>query len=134
MSERSFFLASLMMYGVSFMSSAAPSVIGRILVQSAFARSALAIAVVLFGCAIGAACLNQMTRRMALLVAAGVAPLHQLLVLRYLYRRFVERNGRHPQSASRFSPQADRQFASTNLLLGAVPYLLLAFIIAKLGR
>jgi hypothetical protein len=50
---------------------------------------------------------------MAFHVAAGIAPLHQVLLLRYLYGRFVERNGRPP-------------------FLGAVPYAVLALFLAKL--
>jgi hypothetical protein len=104
--------------------------IGRFLVQSAFVRSALVVAVVLFGFAIGGAYSNQMAPRMAIYIAAGVAPLHQLLLLRYLYRRFVERNGRNPQFVTRSSPQADKNFVFTNIILGAFPYLVLAFIFA----
>jgi hypothetical protein len=43
-----FFLVFFMMFGVSFLSSASP-LIGRFLVQSAFVRSVLVVAVVLFG-------------------------------------------------------------------------------------
>ena len=129
-----FFLVFFMMFGVSFLSSASPWV-GGLLVQSAFARIALAIAVVLFAFTIGAAYSNQMTPRMAFHIAAGVAPLHQLLLLRYLYRRFVERNGRNPQFVTRSSPQADKNFVTTNMFLGAFPYLFLGFVLAKLfGR
>ena len=129
-----FFLVFFMMFGVSFLSSASP-LIGRFLVQSAFARSALVIAVVLFGFAIGGAYSNQLTPRMAFYIAAGVVPLHQLLLLRYLYRRFVERNGRNPQFVTRSSPQADKNFVFTNMMLGAFPYLVLPLIFAKLlGR
>ena len=126
-----FFLVFFMMFGVSFLSSASP-LIGRFLVQSAFARSALVIAVVLFGFAIGGAYSNQMTTRMAIYIAAGVAPLHQLLLLRFLYGRFVERNGRNPQFVTRSSPQADKNFVLTNIMLGAFPYLVLAFIFAMI--
>ena len=126
-----FFLVFFMMFGVSFLSSASP-LIGRFLVQPPLARSALVIAVVLFGFAIGGAYLNQMTPRMAIYIAAGVAPLHQLLLLRYLYGRFVERNGRNPQFATRSSPQADKNFVFTNMLLGAFPYPVLAFIFAMI--
>jgi len=134
MRDPSFFLVWFGIFGVSLLSSACPW-IGRFLVQSAFARSALVIAVVLFGFAIGGAYSNQMTPRMVFYIAAGVAPLHQLLLLRYLYRRFVERNGRNPQSVGRGSPQADKNFAFTNIMLGAFPYLVLALIFAILvGR
>jgi hypothetical protein len=126
-----FFLVFFMMFGVSFLSSASPFV-GRFLVQSAFAICALVIAVVLFGIAIGGAYSNQMTPRMAIYIAAGVAPLHQLLLLRHLYGRFVERNGRNPQFVTRSSPQADKNFVFTNIMLGAFPYLALAFIFAMI--
>ena len=129
-----FFLVLFMMFGVSFLSSASP-LIGRFLVQSAFARSALVLAVVLFGFAIGGAYSNQVTPRLVFYIATGVAPLHQLLLLRYLYRRFVERNGRTPQFVTRSSPQADKNFVFTNIMLGAFPYLVLPLILAKLlGR
>ena len=124
-----FFLVFFMMFGVSFLSSASP-LIGRFLVQSAFARSALVIAVVLF--AIGGAYSSQMTPRRVVYIAAGVAPLHQLLLLRYLYGRFVERNGRNPQFVTRSSPQADKNFVFTNMMLGAFPYLLLTLIFAMI--
>jgi hypothetical protein len=52
---------------------------------------------------IGVAYSNEMTPRMAFLIAAGVAPLHQRLLLRYLYGRFIERNGRTPQFVGRAS-------------------------------
>lgn len=129
----------VMTIGVSLLSSASP-LVGRFLVQSSFARTALIIAVVLSGVAvlIGVVYSKDMTLRMAYLLAAGVAPLHQLLLLRYLYGRFIERNGRHPQPfVGRSSPQADRTFAVTNILLGAFPYLVLGLIIGsltKLGR
>jgi hypothetical protein len=139
MRDPSFFLVwFIMMFGVSLLSSASP-LVGRFLVQSAFARIALVIAVVLSGVAllIGVAYSNEMTPRKAFLIAAGIAPLHQLLLLRYLYGRFIERNGRTPQFVGRSSPQADKTFAVTNILLGAFPYLVLGLIIgslAKLGR
>jgi hypothetical protein len=137
MRDPSFFLVwFIMMFGVSLLSSALPPLVGRFLVQSAFARIALVIAVVLSGVAllIGVAYSNEMTPRKAFLLAAGVAPLHQLLLLRYLYGRFIERNGRTPQFVGRSSPQADRTFAVTNILLGAFPYLVLGLIIASLAK
>jgi len=123
------------MFGVSFLSSAVPMV-GRLLVQSSFAQIALAIAIGVSGFALfmAVAHLEEMTTLQALYVAAGVAPLHQLLLFRHLYRRFIEKHGRTPRSASRFSPQADRVFASTNMMLGALPYLVLASIIAYLAK
>ncbi len=133
MRDPSFFLAWLMMCALSLLSSAYPSV-GRFLVQSAFARSALVVAVVLLGFALFVAYSNEMTPLMAFYIAAGAAPLHQLLLLRYLYRRFIERNGRNPQFVTRGSPQADKRFATTNIMLGAFPYAVLALILAKLGR
>jgi len=139
MRDLTFFLVFLMMFGVSLLSSALPPLVGRFLVQSASARIALVVAVVLSGGAlsIGVAYSNEMTPRMAFLIAAGVAPLHQLLLLRYLSGRFIERNGRNPEFVGRSSPQADRTFAVTNILLGAFPYLVLGLILsslAKLGR
>jgi hypothetical protein len=131
MRDFSLFLAWCMMCAVSLLSSASP-LIGRVLVQSAFARSALVTAVVLFGLALSAAYSNDMTPLMAFYIAAGIAPLHQLLLLRYLYGRFVERNGRNPQFVTRSSPQADKTFAVTNILLGAFPYAVLALFLAKL--
>jgi len=123
------------MFGISFLSSAVPMV-GRLLVQSSFAQIALAIAIGVSGFALfmAVAHLEEMTTLQALYVAAGVAPLHQLLLFRHLYRRFIEKHGRTPRSASRFSPQADRVFASTNMMLGALPYLVLAGIIAYLAK
>ena len=130
MSELEFFLVCSMICAVSVLGSAWP-LIGRFLVQSAFASSALVIAVVLLGFALGGAYSYQMTTRLAFYVAAGVAPLHQLLLLRYLYRRFVERNGRNPQFVTRGSPQPDRIFFTTNVMLGVIPYAVLALILAK---
>jgi len=110
--------------------------VGRLLVQSSFAQIALAIAIGVSGFALfmAVAHLEEMTTLQALYVAAGVAPLHQLLLFRHLYRRFIEKHGRAPRSASRFSPQADRVFASSNMMLGALPYLVLAGIIAYLAK
>jgi hypothetical protein len=85
-----------------------------------------------FACALIAAISNQMNTRLALLLAAGVAPLHQLLLRRFLYQRFIEANGRPPQSASRLAPQADRTFAVSNVVFGVLPYAVLALIFAKL--
>lgn len=133
MSELEFFLVCSMICAVSLLGSACP-LIGRFLVQSAFASSALVIAVVLFGFALGGAYSYQMTPRLAFYVAAGVAPLHQLLLLRYLYQRFVKRNGRNPQFVTRGSPQADRIFFTTNVMLGVIPYAVLALIFAKPGH
>ncbi len=135
MRDLSFSLVWFMVFGVSLLSSASP-LVGRVLVQSAFARIALVIAVVLSGVAllIGVAYSSEMTPLMAFCIAAGVAPLHQLLLLRYLYGRFIERNGRNPQFVSRSSPQADKTFAITNILLGAFPYAVLALIIANLAK
>lgn len=124
----------IMISGVSLLSSASP-LVGRFLVQSSFARLALVIAVVLSGFALltGIVYSNAMTPRMAYVLAAGAAPLHQLLLLRHLYGRFIERNGRHPQPfVGRSSPHADRTFAVTNILLGAFPYLVLGLIIGSL--
>ena len=121
-----------MMFAVSFLSSAFP-LIGRFLVQSASARGALVIAVVLFGFAISGAYSNQMTPHMVVYIAAEVAPLHLLLLLRYLYGSFVERNGRNPQFVSRSQAQVDKNFVFTNLMLGVFPYLVLGFIFAKLS-
>jgi hypothetical protein len=75
-----------------------------------------------------------MSTRLALIVAAGVAPLHQLLLLRFLYKRFIEANGRPPQSASRLAPQADRAFAVLNVVFGVFPYGVFALFIAKSGH
>jgi hypothetical protein len=136
MRDPSFFLVwFIMMFGVSLLSSASP-LVGRFLVRSTFAGTALVIAVVLSGLALltGAAYSNEMTPRKVFLFAAGVAPLHQLLLLRYLYGRFIERNGRTPQFVGRSSPQADRTFAVTNILLGAFPYLVLGLIIGSLAK
>ena len=126
-----FTLTWIMMFGVSFLSSAVP-IVGRVLVQSAFARVALAIAVALVGSALlmTVAHLGELTPLKTLYAAAGVAPLHQLLLFLHLYARFIGKHGRAPQSAGRTSPQADRAFASTNMMLGALPDLVLAFIIA----
>jgi hypothetical protein len=136
MRDPSFFLVwFIMMFGVSLLSSASP-LVGRFLVRSTFAGTALVIAVVLSGLALltGAAYSNEMTPRKVFLFAAGVAPLLQLLLLRYLYGRFIERNGRTPQFVGRSSPQADRTFAVTNILLGAFPYLVLGLIIGSLAK
>jgi len=73
-----------------------------------------------------------MTPRRVVYIAAGMAPLPQLLLLRYLYGRFVERNGRNPQFVTRSSPQADKTFVFTNMMLGAFPYLVLTFIFAMI--
>jgi hypothetical protein len=71
MRDLSFFLVWFMVFGVSLLSSAYP-LVGHFLVQFAFARIALVIAAVLSG--------------VALLIGVasprGVAPLHQLLLLR----------------------------------------------------
>lgn len=75
MRDPSIFLASFMICAVSLLGSAYP-LIGRFLVQSAFARYALVIAVVLFGFALVGAYSNEMTPHMAFYIAAGVAPLH----------------------------------------------------------
>jgi hypothetical protein len=135
MHDLSFMLIWIGMFGVSFLSSAVP-IVGRLLVQSSFAQIALAIAIGLSGFSLfmTVAHLNEMTALQMLYTVAGVAPLHQLLLFRHLYGRFIEKHGRTPQSASRFSPQADRAFASTNMLLGALPYLVLASVIAYLAK
>jgi len=136
MHDPSFALTWIAMFGVSFLSSAVPMV-GRLLVQSSFfAQVVLAIALGLSGFALfmAVAHLDEMTALQMLYTVAGVAPLHQLLLFRHLYSRFIEKHGRAPKSASRFSPQADRVFASTNMMLGALPYLVLAFVITYLAK
>jgi hypothetical protein len=135
MDSRSFALVWIAMLGVSFLSSAVPMV-GRFLVQSAFARIALGVAIALAGFTLIMTVLHlkAMTPIQFFYTAAGVAPLHQLLLFRHLYGRFVKEHGRAPRSASRFSPQADRAFASNNLTLGALPYLVIAFVIAYLAK
>ena len=130
-----FFAWFVVMFGVTMLSSALPWV-SRFLVESGFARLALAVAVALCASALlaGLAHASEMTPRLAYFLAAGVAPLHQLLLLRHLYGRFVERNGRPPRHTGRSSPRADRTFASTNMLLGAFPYLVLGLIIGSLAK
>ncbi len=130
-----FFFAWFMMCGLPLLSSAVP-IVGRILVQSAFAKIALAAAAVLFGFTLlmTVAYFKQMTALKVFYTAAGVAPLHHILLLRHLYKSFYKNHGRNPISASRFSPQADREFASTNMLLGAFPYFVLALVISYLAK
>jgi len=130
-----FFFAWFMMCGIPLISSAVP-IVGRILVQSAFAKIALVAAAVLFGFTllITIAYFKEMTALKVFYTAAGVAPLHHILLLRHLYKRFFKNHGRNPRAASRFSPKADRQFASTNMLLGAFPYFVIALIISYLAK
>ena len=135
MSETSFYLAWFMMCGIPLLSSAVP-MLGRLLVQSAFANVAIFIAQVLAGFTLlmTIAYFRDITALKVFYIAAGVAPLHHLLLLRHLYTRFIKEHGRNPGPASRFSPQADRKFASTNMFLGAVPYFVIALIISYFAK
>jgi len=124
-----------MMIGIPILSSAVP-ILGRFLVQSAFAKVAFVMAAALSGFTLlmTIAYFKDITALNTFYIAAGVAPLHHLLLLRHLYKRFIKEHGRNPGMASRFSPQADRKFASNNMLLGAFPYAVLALIISYLVR
>ncbi len=133
MSDALIFCFSFSTCAVSMLGGPFPR-IGRFLVLSRFAGIALVLASVLFICALVAALSSEMSTRLALLVAAGVAPLHQLLLLRFLYKRFIEANGRPPQYASRLAPQADRAFAVSNVVFGVFPYGVFALFIAKSGH
>lgn len=132
MSDALMLFVSFSTCAVSMLGGAFP-LFGRFLVLSRFAESVLVLASVLFACALIAALSSEMNMRLAFLVASGVAPLHQLLLLRFLYQRFIEANGRPPQFASRRAPQPDRTFAASNVMFGVLPYGVLALIFAKPG-
>jgi len=133
MSDALILLVSFSTCAISMFGGAFP-LFGRFLVLSRFAGIVLVLASVLFVCALVAALSYEMNARSAFLVAAGVAPLHQLLLLRFLYRRFIEANGRPPLFVSRQAPQADRSFAVTNMVFGMLPYAVLALALAKPGH
>jgi len=135
MRKELFFFAWFMMCGIPLLSSAVP-IVGRFLVQSAFAKIVLFAAAILCGFTVlmTVAYFKEMTALKVFYTAAGVAPLHHILLLRHLYKRFFKNHGRNPRATSRFSPQADREFASNNMLLGAFPYFVIALIISYLAK
>jgi len=133
MSDALMLLVSFSICAISMLGGVFP-LFGRFLVLSRCAAPVLILASVLFACALIAVLSNEMSTRLAFLVAGGVAPLHQLLLLRFLYQRFIEANGRPPLFASRRAPQADRAFAASNLMFGVIPYAVLAMIFAKPGH
>jgi len=133
MSEELFLLVSFSTVFVSMVGGSVPFV-GRFLVLSRFAGTVLVLATAVLACALIAALSLEMNTRLAVLIAAGVAPLHQLLLLRSLYQRFVAANGRLPQFVSRFAPKADRSFFVSNVTFGVLPYAVLALIFTWLKR